>query len=151
MLSDLAASPNDADTVYAAFNDYLRGNFKPYLLKSTNRGKTWTSITGDLPETHPVWSVVEDVVNKDLLFAGTEFGLFVSIDGGKKWTQFKEGVPTVAFRDLEIQAREVDLVGGTFGRGFFILDDYSALRNLKTDTFTQSVVLFPARKARVYY
>jgi photosystem II stability/assembly factor-like uncharacterized protein len=122
-VSDVCASRHDADTVYAAFNNYQRGDFKPYLLRSTDRGKTWTSVAGDLPARHPVWSVVEDHVNRDLLFAGTEFGLFFTVDGGKHWVPLRGGAPTIAIRDLDIQRRENDLVCATFGRGFFVLDD----------------------------
>src|SRR5207244_2058568 len=124
-VSDLCASNHDPNVVYAAFNNWQRGDFKPYLLKSADRGKTWTSIVGDLPGHHQVWCIVEDHVNKNLLFAGTEFGLFFTVDGGKNWVQLKGNVPTVAFRDLEIQKRENDLVCATFGRGFYILDDYT--------------------------
>jgi hypothetical protein len=81
-----------------------------------------------------IWSVVEDHVNKDLLFVGTEFGLFFTNDGGKRWVQLRGGVPTVAFRDLEIHRREGDLVCATFGRGVFILDDYTPLRRLTEET-----------------
>ncbi len=111
-VSSLCASKHDAGTVYAAFNNLQRGDFKPYLLKSTDRGKTWTSIVSNLPQNHQVWCVVEDHVNKDLLFVGTEFGLFCTVDGGKNWVQLKGGLPVVAFRDLEIQRRENDLVCG---------------------------------------
>jgi photosystem II stability/assembly factor-like uncharacterized protein len=147
-VSDLFASHSDEDTVYAAFNDWQRGNFKPYLLRSTDRGKTWTSIAGDLPD-EPVWSIVEDHVNKDLLFAGTEFGLYVTVDGGKHWAKLS-GAPPIAFRDLEVQHREGDLVGATFGRGFFILDDYAALRNLTADERSAEGVLLPVRKTYAF-
>src|SRR5439155_12436674 len=127
-LMNLFASRSDANTVYAAFNGYQRGDFKPYLLKSTDRGQTWTSVAGDLPARHVVWSVVEDAVNKNLLFAGTEFGLFVTIDGGYQWA--KLNTPTIAFRDVQAHPRDNDIVCGTFGRGFFVLDDATPLRQL---------------------
>ena len=82
-VSDLFASAHDADTVYATFNNWQRGDFKPYLLRSRDRGRSWESIAGNLPDRHCVWCIVEDHVNHDLLFAGTEFGLFVTVDGGK--------------------------------------------------------------------
>lgn len=145
-VSDVCASQHDAGTVYAAFNNWQRGDFKPYLLKSSDRGKTWTSIAGNLPERGSVWCVVEDHVNRDLLFAGTEFGLFFTVDGGKAWVQLKGGVPTIAFRDLEIQRRENDLVGATFGRGFFVLDDYTSLRHLTAASLAKEGVLFAPRK-----
>jgi photosystem II stability/assembly factor-like uncharacterized protein len=149
-VSDLYASQHDSDTVYAAFNNYQFGDFKPYLLKSTDRGKTWNSIAGNLPERHPVWCIVEDYANKELLFAGTEFGLFFSIDGGQAWTELRGGMPTIAVRDLEIQRRENDLACATFGRGFFILDDYSPLRGLTAETLTQEGAMLPLRRAYLY-
>jgi photosystem II stability/assembly factor-like uncharacterized protein len=79
-VSDVCASQHDADTLYVAFNNYQRGDFKPYLLRSQDQGKTWTSIASNLPERHVVWSIVEDHGNRDLLFAGTEFGLFFTVD-----------------------------------------------------------------------
>jgi photosystem II stability/assembly factor-like uncharacterized protein len=145
-VSSLCASRHDPDTVYAAFNNHQRGDFKPYLLRSIDRGRSWTSVAGNLPERHVVWSVVEDHVNRDLLFAGTEFGLFFTVDGGKGWVQLRGGVPTVAFRDLEVQRRENDLVGATFGRGFFVLDDYTPLRHLTPEALSREGVLFPPRK-----
>jgi photosystem II stability/assembly factor-like uncharacterized protein len=145
-VSALCPSRHDANVVYAAFNNWQRGDFKPYVLKSSDRGKTWTSIAADLPERHVVWSLAEDHVNKDLLFAGTEFGLFCTVDGGKRWLQLRGGVPTIAFRDMEIQRRENDLVCATFGRGFFVLDDYTPLRHLTANNLSRDGVLFPVRK-----
>jgi len=149
-VSDIYASQHDADTLYAAFNNYQQGDFKPYLLKSIDRGKTWISIAGNLPYRHVVWSVVDDHVNKDLLFVGTEFGLFFTVNGGRHWVQLRNGAPTVSFRDLEIQHRENDLVAATFGRGFYVLDDYTALRYLTSETLSHEGSLFPPRDALVY-
>jgi hypothetical protein len=144
-VSDLFASAKDADTVYAAFHNWQIGDFKPYLLKSTDRGKTWAGIAGDLPARHGVWCVVEDAVNADLLFAGTEFGLYVTLDGGSHWAKVA-GAPTIPFRDLEVQKREGDLVCGTFGRGIYILDDFVALRPLSGDGRQKEGMLLPIRK-----
>jgi photosystem II stability/assembly factor-like uncharacterized protein len=149
-VSALSVSRHDADTVYAAFNNYQYGDFKPYLLKSTDRGNSWTSVTGSLPDRHPVWCVVEDDINKNLLFAGTEFGLFFTVDGGGQWTQLRGGMPTIAVRDLAIQRRQCDLACATFGRGFFILDDYSALRGLTPETLAADGAMLPLRKAYSY-
>ena len=149
-VSDLAASQHDASTVYAAFHNYQRGDFKPYLMKSTDRGKTWVSIAGDLPARHFVWSVVEDHINRNLLFAGTEFGLFFTVDGGRHWLPIRGGVPTVAFRDLAIQKRENDLVAGTFGRGIYLLDDYTPLRHLADDLLAREGGVFPLRNPYLY-
>ena len=127
-VTDVAASTRDANTVYATFNNYQRGDFKPYVYKSADRGRTWTSIAGNLPQRSGAWSIVQDHLNGDLMFAGMEFGVWFTVDGGAKWTQLKGGIPTTQARDLQIQRRESDLVVGTFGRGAYILDDYSALR-----------------------
>jgi photosystem II stability/assembly factor-like uncharacterized protein len=144
-VTDVFASNHDADTVYASFFNWQRGDFKPYLLRSRDRGKSWHSIAGNLPDRHGVWSVVEDHVNRDLLFAGTEFGLFVTVDGGKNWVKVP-GAPPIPFRDLEIHRREGDLVCGTFGRGIYVLDDYGALRALTEEARTRDAVLCPVRK-----
>lgn len=124
-----------------------QGDFKPNVLKSTDRGKTWTSIAANLPERDCVWCLAEDHVNKDLLFAGTEFGLYFTVDGGKQWVQLRGGVPTIPFRDIIIQRREGDLVCATFGRGFFVLDDIAPLRHLTPKNLAKEGVLFPVRKA----
>ncbi len=149
-VSDVCVSQHDAQTLYVAFNNYQQGDFKPYLLKSTDCGKSWASIAGNLPDRHVVWSIVEDHENEDLLFAGTEFGLFFTVDGGRRWVQLRGGAPTVQFRDLQIQRRENDLVAATFGRGLFVLDDYTALRYLTNETLAGEGRLFPPRSARVY-
>ena len=149
-VSRLAASNHDANTVYAAFDNHKNEDFKPYLLKSTDAGKTWTSIASDLPENGPVLAFAEDTVNSNLLFAGTEFGAFFSINGGQHWVQLKGGLPTIAVRDMVIQTREGDLVIATFGRGFYVLDDISPLRQLKADSTEQSAALFPVKDALLY-
>ena len=149
-VADLAASTRDPNTVYAAFNNHKSGDFKPYLLRSTDRGKTWKSIAGDLPDRHVLWSVIDDDERDDLLFAGTEFGLFFTIDGGTNWIELTGGVPTVAFRDLQIQRRETDLVAGTFGRGIFILDDYSPLRLVDDSILAAEATTFPVDTALMY-
>ncbi|HZE88280.1 MAG TPA: glycosyl hydrolase, partial [Verrucomicrobiae bacterium] len=146
----LRASQHKEGTVYAAFDDHQMGDFKPYLLKSTDRGASWTSIAGDLPERGTVYAVAEDTVNPDLLFAGTEFGLYFTIDGGAKWTQLKGGLPTIAVRDIAIQKRENDLVIATFGRGFYILDDYTPLRKMTREALDQESMLFPVKPAPMF-
>ncbi|HEY0788801.1 MAG TPA: glycosyl hydrolase, partial [Thermoanaerobaculia bacterium] len=145
-VTDLEASPHDANVVYAAFGNHKMGDFKPYLLRSGDKGRTWTSIAGDLPARGNVWTIVEDHVKPGLLFAGTEFGAYFSPDGGKKWIEFEGGLPTIAVRDIAIQEREDDLVLGTFGRGFYILDDYSPLRAVDAALLERDAVLFPLAK-----
>ncbi len=149
-VSDVCASQHDTKTLFVAFNNWQQGDFNPYLLKSSDLGQTWTSITKGLPDRHVIWTIVEDHVNPNLLFTGTEFGLFVSVDGGLNWVQLKNGVPTIPFRDLAIQQQEDDLVAATFGRGFYVLDDYSALRYFNTETWASEAVLFPPHETKIY-
>jgi len=149
-VSRVIASQHDADTVYAAFENHKRGDFAPYLLKSTDRGKSWASLKSNLPANGPVLAIAEDHVNPDLLFAGTEFGLFFTIDGGKKWIQLKGGLPTISVRDLAIQKRENDLVVATFGRSLYVLDNYAPLRALKSEMLSQEAALFPIKDSMMY-
>ena len=146
-VSDVFASPRDANTVFVTLNNWQRGDYKPYIAKSTDRGRTWTNITGDLPDRHDVWSIIQDHLNGDLLFAGTEFGLFTSVNGGRQWVQLKGGMPTIQVRDMTVHRREHDLILATFGRGFYILDDYSALREITPQTLAEEARLFPLRDA----
>jgi len=126
----LTASPHDANVVYAAINNFKRGDFKPYVLRSGDKGRTWKVIASNLPERGPAHVIREDLVKPGLLFVGTEFGLFVSFDDGARWQPMRSGLPTIAVRDIAIQPQANDLVLGTFGRGLYVLDDYSALRTL---------------------
>jgi len=149
-VSDLFASRFDENVVYAAFDNILRDDFKPYILKSTDKGKTWTSISGNLPVNGTVHSILQDVIKPDLLFAGTEFGCFFTLDGGKNWIQMKSGMPAIPVRDMAMQKRENDLVLATFGRGFYILDDFSPLRDLKKETMDQDAYIFPVKDALMF-
>jgi photosystem II stability/assembly factor-like uncharacterized protein len=149
-VSDVFASPRDVNTVFVALNNWQRGDYKPYLVKSVDKGRTWSNISGNLPERHDVWSVIQDHVNGNLLFAGTEFGLFTSVDGGSSWVQLKGGMPTIQVRDMAVQKRETDLVLGTFGRGFYVLDDYSPLREISAATLAEDTRLFPLRDAYLF-
>ncbi|MCH7872222.1 MAG: glycosyl hydrolase, partial [Planctomycetes bacterium] len=148
-VSCLTASMNDEDTVYASFDNHKNGDFKPYILKSSDRGQTWKSIAGDLPQRDVVYSVAEDHVKADLLFAGTEFGVYFTVDGGKKWIKLKSGIPTIAVKDIVIQRRENDLVLGTFGRSFYILDDYTPLRHAAKEDLSKNTI-FPIKDALRY-
>jgi hypothetical protein len=149
-VSDVLASPRDVNTVFVALNNWQRGDYKPYLVKSSDRGRSWTSIAGDLPDRHDVWAVAQDFVNGDLLFAGTEFGVFTTLDGGRHWVQLKGGLPVTQVRDLTLQKRETDLVLGTFGRGFFVLDDYSPLREMTPQSLNDDAHLYPLRDAYLF-
>ncbi|HEU4509129.1 MAG TPA: hypothetical protein VFR78_12860 [Pyrinomonadaceae bacterium] len=146
----IIASNHDANTAYVSFDNHQSNDFKPYLLKTTDAGRTWTSISSNLPKNGPVLAIAEDHVNPNLLFTGTEFGLWFSIDGGQKWIQLKGGMPTIAVADLNIQKRENDLIVGTFGRGIYILDDYTPLRLLKPETVRQEAAVFPVKDALMY-
>ena len=149
-INDIKADMHDADTVYACLDHHKTGDYSPMLVKSTDRGRTWKSMVGDLPEKHLVWRIVQDHVQKNLFFLATEFGIFFSIDAGEKWTKLK-GSPTISFRDLAIQKRENDLVGASFGRGFYVLDDYSPLRESAADKLKEdSFHVFPIRRALWY-
>lgn len=149
-VSDVMASRFDENVVYASFDNRKRDDFKPYLLKSDDKGKTWVSIANNLPENGTVHTIMQDVKDPNLLFVGTEFGVFFSVDGGQKWVQLKSGIPTIAIRDMTIQQRENDLVLASFGRGFFILDDFSPLREVNADLLKQDAHIFPVRDALMY-
>lgn len=149
-VSEVMASQHDANVVYAAFENHKEGDFKPYVLKSSDRGRTWSAIAGGLPERGSVYCLAEDHVDPKLLFCGTEFGCFATVTGGAKWFQLKGGLPTIQVRDMTIQTRENDLVLATFGRGFYVLDDYSPLRGLTAKTLETPVVTFPAKQALMY-
>ena len=149
-VSDMEASLFNENTVFAVFDNHKKGDFKPYVMRSDNNGRSWINITGDLPERGSSYAIAQDHQNEDLLFLGTEFGVFFTQDGGKHWRQLKKGIPTIAVRDVVIQRRESDLALATFGRGFYILDDYSPLREDATTVKEQEVALFPIRRAFQY-
>lgn len=146
----IIASSHDVNSVYAAFDNHKNGDFHPYLLKSVDAGETWSSISANLPENGPVLAITEDPVDANLLFAGTEFGLYFSGDDGKKWIQLTGNFPVISVHDLAIQKRENDLVVATFGRGYYILDDISSLRGLKPENLNENDILFPVKKAPMY-
>jgi photosystem II stability/assembly factor-like uncharacterized protein len=149
-VTDVHLSPRDSDTIFVTLNNYLRGDFKPYVAKSADRGRTCTSVSGDLPQRSGAWSIVQDDVNPNLLFAGLEFGVHFTVDGGVHWVPLTSGIPTAQARDLVIQRRDNDLVVGTFGRGAFILDDYTALRELTPQALAEEARLFPLRDAFMF-
>lgn len=141
----IIASHHNKNVAYAAFNHHRYGNFKPYLFRTKDAGKTWTAIQNNLPERGTVYCMAEDHQNPDLLFAGTEFGVYFSIDGGAQWIQLKGGLPTISVKDMEIQKRENDLVVATFGRGYYVLDDYTPLRNLKKADLEKTAFIAPVK------
>jgi len=148
-INDLEASLYDADTVFAIADAHKTGDFSPYVFVSANQGRKWRSISGDLPDGTIVWAIQQDHENENLLFLGTEYGVYFSVNGGVNWHKMA-GAPTVAFRDLKLQRRDNDIVGATFGRGIYILDDYSALRTMANESFGNAATLFPVRDAWWY-
>ena len=149
-VSCLTASQHDEGTVFACFDAHKLDDLKPYVLRSDDHGKSWRDISGDLPERGTVYSLQQDHVDANLLFVGTEFGLFFTVDGGESWIQLKAGIPTIACRDLDIQRRENDVAIATFGRSFYILDDYTPLRGLSPEDLEQEAILFPVKDALLY-
>jgi len=149
-VSDVECSRFDAKVIFASFDNHKRDDFKPYLMKSTDGGKSWHSIVGDLPENGMVHSIAQDHVDSDLIFVGTEFGVWFTRNGGRSWTRLSAGLPTVACRDLEIQRQQNDLVIASFGRGFYILDDYTPLRNLTEADLAADAAIYPIRDALIY-
>jgi len=145
----LVASNHNMDRVYAVFNNHKKGDFNPYLMVSDDKGDSWKSIASNLPKRGSLYDVAEDHVDPNLLFVGTEFGVFFTTDGGGEWKQIKAGIPTIAVRDLEIQKRENDLVVASFGRGFYVLDDYSPLRELKS-TVSKKAHIYPIKNSLMY-
>jgi hypothetical protein len=146
----LIASAKNKLVAYAACQAFNSGDYKPCLLKTNDGGVTWFSINANLPEKGNTFTIAEDHVNDDLLFVGTQFGLFFTVDGGKEWIKFTNGLPTATFMDIDIQKRENDLVASTFGRGVYILDDYTPLRNLTKEMMQKPVVIFPVKDALMY-
>ena len=149
-VSHLQASAHDANTVYAAFDNHKTGDFKPYVYKSSDRGATWKAITSDLPQRGTSYVIIEDPIDRNLLFTGTEYGLYLSQNGGANWIQMKGNLPTIAVRDLTIQRRRDDLVVGTFGRGIYILDDLKPLRAMTPAIANADATLFTPRDADLY-
>lgn len=149
-VSDIFTSRFDENVVYASFDNTKRDDFIPYILKSDDKGRTWVSITGNLPRNGAVHCINQDYIDPDILFVGTEFGIFFSTDGGKSWIQPKSGIPTIQVSDIAIQQREGDLVVATFGRGLYILDNYEPLRHIKDSVTDKEAYLFPVRDALMY-
>ncbi|WP_456376038.1 glycosyl hydrolase [Lutibacter sp.] len=144
-------SQHSENTVYACFDGRKNSSdFTPYLIKSTDKGKTWTSIASNLPS-GTVYCIQEDYINPNVLFIGTEWGVWTSIDGGKKWVQLKKGIPTIQVKDLTIQKRENDLVVATFGRGFYVLENYTPLRKLSSEIEKKEAHIFEIKDALLYF
>jgi len=149
-VNDVRADLFDANVVYAALDNHKYGDYKPYIIKSSDKGKTWSLINGDLPNKLLIWRLVQDHIKKDLLFAATEFGVYFTSNGGGNWVELEGGMPTIPIRDIKIQRRENDLVAGSFGRGIFILDDITPLRNFNKGMMSAEATMFPIKIAHWY-
>jgi photosystem II stability/assembly factor-like uncharacterized protein len=149
-VNDVRADLFDSNVVYAALDNHKYGDYKPYIIKSSDKGKTWTLINGDLPNKLLIWRLVQDHVKKDLMFAATEFGVYATMNGGKNWIKLESGMPTIPIRDITIQRRENDLVAGSLGRGIFILDDISTLREYSASMKSEEAKLFPVKPVHWY-
>ncbi len=146
-VNDVEMSLHDARTLYVAADAHKVGDFTPYLFASNDLGRTWKSIAGDLPRGSIVWAIQQDHVRPELLFAGTESGLFWSPNGGANWHKVSGGMPTIPVRDIKLQRRDNDLVVATFGRGFYVLDDYTPLRAIASGMTADGGALLPVRDA----
>jgi len=146
----IIASQHDVKVAYAACQNFIGGDKNPYIYKTDNGGKDWKLINGNLPERGSTYTVAEDHVNKNLLFLGTQFGIYFSNTGGKEWLKLSSGIPTHGIMDIEIQRDENDLVVSTFGRGVYILDDYSPLRTVSKETLAKDAHIFPVKDALMF-
>lgn len=149
-VNDIKADLHDTNIAYVALDNHKFGDYNPYLYKTVNGGKTWSAINNGLPKGTLTWRLVQDHVNKNLLFLATEYGIYVSFNQGAKWIKFSNGLPTISFRDLAIQKRENDLIGASFGRSFYVFDDYSPLREVSEEMLRKEGVMFKPRKALQY-
>ncbi|MGB7394486.1 MAG: glycosyl hydrolase [Pricia sp.] len=149
-VNDIKADLHDTNIAYVALDNHKYGDYAPYLYKTTDGGASWKAITNGLPDGSLVWRLVQDHEDKNLLFLATEYGIYVSFDQGGKWIKFSGGLPTISFRDLAIQKRENDLIGASFGRSFYVLDDYSPLRGMSEELLRSEGVLFQPRKTLQY-
>jgi hypothetical protein len=149
-VNDVKADKFDPDTVYVALDNHKYGDYAPYLMKSVDRGRTWTSMVSDLPDRHLVWRLEQDFEQPRLMFLATEFGMFCSLDAGEHWMKMSSGMPKIPVRDLAIQTRESALVCATFGRSFYVLDDYSAMRELSEEMLEKDVHIFAIRDALAF-
>jgi len=149
-VNDIKADLYDENIVYVVLDNHKYGDYNPYLFKSMDKGLTWENMSSTLPEKTLLWRIVQDHQKSNLLFLGTEFGIYFSIDGGNNWQKLKGGLPNISVRDLAIQKRENDLVAATFGRGIYILDDYSSLREFDPAKKENEAQLFAPRTGKWY-
>lgn len=146
-VNSVYTSHHDENTIYVAFNHHKYGDFKPYIFMSNDKGRSWKSISSNLPVRGSVYAIEEDHIDSGLIFCGTEFGVFFSPDNGKVWKELSNGLPTIAVRDIAIQRDMNDLVLGTFGRGFYVLDDYTLLRDIENKEISTKAMIMSTRDA----
>ena len=146
----IEASHHDAATAYVVFDGHRNDRFTPWIFRTTDYGRTWSNITANIPDGQVMHVIREDLRNPDLLFAGTEFAVWVSLDRGKRWSRFMNGMPTVATQDLVIHPRENDLVAGTHGRSLYIADDLTPLQQLTPAVLTAPAHLFDQRPTTLW-
>ena len=146
-VSRVEASHFHGGAAYVTFDGHRGDDFTPYVVKTTDFGETWVSIKGNIPDGHSLYVIREDYINENLLFVGSEFACFATIDGGKNWARFMNGMPTVAFHDLVIHPRDFDLVAGTHGRSIWIADDLTPLQQITPEVLSKEVHLFTNRIA----
>lgn len=146
----IVASNFDKQVAYAACQNMIGGDYKPYIYKTNNGGKSWSLINSNLPARGSTHTIAEDHVDKNLLFLGTQFGVYFTNNGGEEWIPLKNGIPPACVMDLDIQQRESDLIVSTFGRGVYILDDYSPLRYLSKETLAEEAEIFPIKDGLMF-
>lgn len=143
-ISSVNASPHDEATAFVTVDGHRSGDMATYVFRTNDLGATWQSLASD-GITGYAWVAKQDPVNPELFYAGTEFGLYISLDGGQRWARFKENLPKVAVHDLAIHPSEHDLIIATHGRGIYIIDDLTALRSLTAEILESNVAVLPSR------
>ncbi len=149
-IHQIFASHHDDQVAYAACQNFTGGDYRPFLYKTLDGGKNWISINANLPANGCTYSIAEDHKSPDLLFVGTQMGVYFTVDGGDEWIPLENEMPNIMVMDLEIQERESDLVVSTFGRGVYILDDYSPLRFLSRENLEKEAMVFPISDALMF-
>jgi photosystem II stability/assembly factor-like uncharacterized protein len=129
-INDVEASQHNVDGAFVVADNHKVGDYRPLLFATSNGGRSWQDISGDLPDETLVWAIQQDHIEPGLLFLAAEAGLYASLNGGENWHRLGAGVPNISFRDLKLHRRDNDLIGASFGRGVFVLDDYTPLRTL---------------------
>jgi len=149
VVAEIELSHFEKETAYVVYDGHARDDLKPYIFKTTDGGKSWASISSNLPEFGSAFVIREDPSNKNVLYCGTEFGIYVSVDGGKKWVKFNNNLPTSAIRTLAIQPRDRDLIAGTFGRSIWVTD-IAPFSELNQEVLNSDLYLFKPKTATLF-